>query len=330
MKLSRASWLLLLICGTATAHHGNSEYDLTTVVRYEGTIVEARWMNPHTLTKLQTHTSAGEPILLEIEGSSPAILRTGGFSADLLPKGERVTAVVSPSRRFPNESAYGYEIIKADGTVIPLVSTRMRRTATSQATTTVFGGWVPTAESFANFVRSLAAAKLTEEGSAIRKSYTPLKSGQARCIPVSAPMVMVYPVVMLLEQSADGVVIKTDWLGAERTVYTDGRAHPSATERYPQGHSTGRFEGNVLVVDTANFTDQETGGVPSGAGKHLVERFALAADGKSLHYEFMWNDAQFLAETFSGSAELDYRPDLQPAGIACDLGVAERFFREFQ
>ena len=122
MKHARASWLLLLCGGSAFAHHGNSEFDLTTTVRYEGTIVEMRWINPHTVTTLATHTATGEPITLEIEGSSPSILRTGGFSAGSLLKGEPVTAVVSPSRRFPDESAYGYEIIKADGTVVPLVS----------------------------------------------------------------------------------------------------------------------------------------------------------------------------------------------------------------
>jgi len=253
MNLARASWILLLCCGSAAAHHGNSEFDLTVTVRYEGTILETQWINPHTVTTLETRTATGEPITLEIEGSSPAILRTGGFSAASLPKGEHVTAVVSPSRRFPKESAYGYEIIKGDGTVIPLVSARMRK-----------------------------------------------------------------------------ATITPDWLGAQRTVYTDGRAHPSAQERFPQGHSTGRFEGEVLVVDTTNFTDQEAQGVPSGAGKHLVERFTLAADGKSLSYEFVWSDPQYLAAELKGTAELGYRPDLAPEGIACNRESAERFFREFQ
>jgi hypothetical protein len=330
MKPARVSWFSLLICGTAAAHHGNSEFDLTTTVRYEGTIVEMRWINPHTVTTLETRTAAGEPITLEIEGSSPAILRTGGFSAESLPKGERVTAVVSPSRRYPKESAYGYEIIKGDGTVIPLVSSRIRRTPTTETTASIFGAWVPTAESFTRMARALGTAALTDEGRALKSRYSPVASGQAKCIPVSAPTVMTYPSVLVLQRSADSVSIKTDWLGAERTVYTDGRAHPPVQERFPQGHSTGRFEGDVFVIDTANFADQEAQGVPSGAGKHLVERFALAADGKSLTYEFEWRDPQYLAEPLTGTAELSYRPDLKPEGIACDRESAARFFREFQ
>ena len=330
MKRARASWLLLLCCGSAAAHHGNSEFDLTVTLRYEGTVVETLWINPHTITKIETRTETGEPITLEIEGSSPSILRTGGFSVESLPKGERVTAVVSPSRRFPKESAYCYEIIKGDGTVIPMVSSRIRRTPTTQTASSIFGAWVPTSDSFTRMARALGTASLTDEGRAIRSRFTPVASGQARCIPVSAPTVMTYPAVLVLEKAADHVAIKTDWLGAQRTVYTDGRPHPPAQDRFPQGHSTGRFEGAVLVVDTTNFTDQEAQGVPSGAGKHLVERFTLAADRKSLNYEFVWRDPQFLAEPLTGTAELGYRPDLAPAGIACDRESAERFFREFE
>jgi hypothetical protein len=282
------------------------------------------------VTRIETRTTTGEPITLEIEGSSPSILRTGGFTAESLLKGDRVTAVVSPSRRFPMESAYGWEIVKADGTVIPLVSSRIKRSQTTTVAKNIFGAWVPTAESFTRLTRSLATLELTEEGRAFRSQFTPLANGQARCVPVSAPMVMVYPVVMVFERSTDRVLIKTDWLGAERIVYTDGRTHPPEQERFPQGHSIGRWEGDELVVDTTNFSDQETGGVPSGAGKHLIERFALGEDGKSMSYTFEWQDPEFLVGAFSGTAELSYRPDLQPAGIACDREIAERFFREFQ
>ena len=329
MKLSLGACLLL--AGTpAMAHHGNAEFDLSQQVKYEGTIVEVLWRNPHTVTRIETRTAAGEPITLELEGSSPSILRTGGFTAESLVKGDHVTALVSPSRRFPKESAYGWEIVKADGTVVPLVSARMKRSQTTTVAANIFGAWVPTADSFTRLTRSLATLELTEKGRAFRSQFTPLANGQARCVPVSAPMLMVYPVVMLFERSSDRVLIKTDWLGAERIVYADGRAHPSEQERYPQGHSVGRWEGDVLVVDTTNFADQESGGVPSGARKHLIERFALGGDGKSMSYTFDWQDPEYLVGAFSGTGELSYRPDLQPAGIACDREIAERFFREFK
>lgn len=330
MKILSALSLLLFWYTTALAHHGNSEFDLSTEVKYEGTIVEHLWKNPHILTKLATHTADGEAITLEIEGASPSVLRVGGFTAASLAIGEQVTAVVSPSKRHPKEAAYGYEIIKADGTVVPFVSARLRRSQTSQIATSIFGTWVSTAESFTRLTRSLGTWPLNDKARELRSKFTPVASGQARCVPVAAPMLMTYPVVAVFEQSNDHVSIKTEWLGAERTVYTDGRTHPDNSERFQQGHSTGRWEGTVFVVDTTNFTDQETGGIPSGSSRHLVERFTLSEDGKSISYQYVLQDPEYLTGEVSGNAELSYRPDLQLTGAECDTELAQRFFREFE
>ena len=47
---------------SATAHHGNTEFDLRVLVRYEGTVLEQRWMNPHSVMKLATRSQSGDPI----------------------------------------------------------------------------------------------------------------------------------------------------------------------------------------------------------------------------------------------------------------------------
>lgn len=329
MKLAKPLLLLALASTAVLAHHGNSEYDLSKTVQYEGTIVDFVWRNPHILARVATKTETGEAITLEIEGASPSVLRTGGFSSQSLVVGEKVTAVVSPSRRSPKESAYGYELIKADGTSVPLVSARMKPAQLiSTAATTIYGTWVPTAASFAAMARSLGSWPLTDKGREIRSKFTLAESGQVRCVPVSAPMLMTYPVVMVFTAAADHVDIKTEWLGAERIVYTDGRMHPPISERFPQGHSIGHWEGNDLVVDTANFTDQETGGIPSGSQRHLTERFAVGKDGVGMSYFYVLQDPEFIAGQVTGSAELNYRPDLQLAVVECDQELAKKFLRE--
>lgn len=330
MKISTVFWLLLLWSTGVMAHHGNSEFDLSKEVRYQGTIVEHLWKNPHIVTRLATHTPEGEAITLEIEGASPSILRVAGFTATSLAVGEEVTAVVSPSRRYPKESAYGYEMIKSDGTVVPYVSARLRRQQVSQTATSIFGTWVATADSFTRLTRSLSSWPLSDKAREMRADFTPLASGQARCVPVSAPMLMTYPVVAVFEEAADHVSIKLEWLGAERTVFTDGRPHPGPAQRFQQGHSIGHWEGEVFVVDTTNFTDQETGGNFTGSGRHLLERFTLGADGKSMHYAYVLSDPEYLTGEVTGSGEYGYRPDLQLTGTDCDEELSQRFFREFQ
>ena len=65
--------------------------------------------------------------------------------------------------------------------------------------------------------------------------------------------------------------------------------------------------------------------LPSGAHKHLVERFTVSDDRKHLRYESTIEDPDYLAAPVAYSSEWDYRPDLAPTGIACDPDVARRF-----
>ena len=192
--------LLLLEAGTALGHHGNTEYDLKVVVRYEGVVIDHLWRNPHTLTRLATHTDSGEAITLEIEGGPPSVLRTGGFTANSVIKGDHVVAVVSPSRRFPKESAYGHEIIKDDGSVVPLGAPKLRKAEATLAATDIFGTWVPPADLFEQMRAWARGWELTEKGQGIREQFSPAMHRHAECIPMSAPMLMTYPVAVEFER----------------------------------------------------------------------------------------------------------------------------------
>jgi hypothetical protein len=74
-----------------------------------------------------------------------------------------------------------------------------------------------------------------------------------------------------------------------RIIPTDGRPHVSPRIRQWPGHSTGRWDGDTLVVDTANYTSK-TGFQGSGDALHVVERFTrVAAD--MIRYEFTVEDS---------------------------------------
>jgi hypothetical protein len=200
-----------------------------------------------------------------------------------------------------------------------------------ESATDVYGTWVPTVDLFQNMRAWARDSRLTAKGQGIRERYSPTMSTQAACAPLTAPILMTYPVVLAFKRSSDGIAITTDWLGAERTVYLDGRPHPSSQQRFVQGHSVGHWENKVLVVDTTNFADEVTwAGLSSGGAKHLVERFAVSDDGKAMNYSFVWDDAEYLAEPVSGSGQLIFRPDLKLEGADCDLESAQRFFQQFQ
>ena len=134
-----------------------------------------------------------------------------------------------------------------------------------------------------------------------------------------------------IELESESVIVRSAVnVGVERIVHLNVTTHDGAPFTN-DGHSIGRWEEGVLVVDTRNFIDHPVGnryGVPSGAQKHLVERFELAADRTTLTYRYRLEDPEYLAAPFEGSAVWAYRPDLPYKAEDCDLENTRRYLEE--
>ena len=76
-----------------------------------------------------------------------------------------------------------------------------------------------------------------------------------------------------------------------RQIHMDGRARPKDVDPTWMGYSIGHWEGETLVVDTANFNNKSwlPFGRPHTEQLHLVERFRRPDEGH-LEYEFMVDD----------------------------------------
>jgi hypothetical protein len=96
-----------------------------------------------------------------------------------------------------------------------------------------------------------------------------------------------------LVQSRDQILIVRENPGLPRTIYMDGRPHPSLARWTPNGvgHSVGRSEGGALVVETIGLT---TGNVSAGGWRtpetRLTERYRVSADGQRLTVTYTWED----------------------------------------
>lgn len=81
--------------------------------------------------------------------------------------------------------------------------------------------------------------------------------------------------------------------GGVRHIYLDGRPHPPMAVRVPRvaGHSVGRYEGNVLVVETLGFTPGAVvGGGQRTSETRLTERLEVAPDGQTMTITYTWDD----------------------------------------
>ena len=323
---------LLCMASNALGHHGSAPFDTSTRVTYEGVITAFDYRNPHSFIYLRTTDSEGNTtdVTIEAVGSSG---RQFGVTAESLSPGDSVIAIANPSKQTPDEWGLGVEIIKEDGAVVPL-SVRFAREMEQLSTGTtdsIAGIWVPRREDFFRYVLGRSTLPLTEKGAAQLQMYDVSQSSHARCISVPPPTLMLYSSIDVVEISADRVLIHSDWMDAERVIYTDGRTRDEAQVPALHGHSVGYWEDRTLVVETTNFSDNNSGtatGVASGSQKRMRERFTLADNGTGIDYSFELEDPEYLTEPVSGSSRWDYRPDLEPDDVPCDVESAGRYLTE--
>lgn len=117
-----------------------------------------------------------------------------------------------------------------------------------------------------------------------------------RCKPSGGPRQFLTPYgVEILEMPDLGQIFIFDLGGPHtyRTIYTDGRAHPKDLVPSYYGHSTGRWEGDTLVVDTIGFNDRfwiDRQGIPTTDKLHLIEKLTRT-DYNTIKYEVTVEDS---------------------------------------
>ena len=89
---------LLVLCGSAAAHHGNSAYDETARVPIKGTVTEFVWTNPHSQIYLDVKDKNGSIVHWGIETNSPGILTRAGWTRRSLKPGDEVTVILCPAK----------------------------------------------------------------------------------------------------------------------------------------------------------------------------------------------------------------------------------------
>lgn len=319
--------MLLLIAPAIEAHHSHSIYDLENEIRLEGVVTSFQWTYPHVYIEVET-ADGDDRRAWTVEASPPAGLSGRGWSASSLVSGDRVMITANPARNLERRHVLGISVIKDDGSLLSLSGNEP--TAPSRfVATDLFGHWVTRTDSemVERFFDPLSAWSLTEGGVAAIESYDDSSMNPSiECVPEPVPSEMLFPSVHRIELNEDTITILAE--ANERTIHMNLESHDGAPYSY-QGHSIGRWEESVLVVDTRNFLEHRRGnawGLPSSPQRHLIERFGLNEDGVSFSYTFRVEDPAYLAEPITGALELVYRPDLPFVREPCDPQVARRFF----
>jgi hypothetical protein len=149
-----------------------------------------------------------------------------------------------------------------------------------------------------------------------------------RCITrgiVGSIMPVVYGNGNRIIQAPGAVILSYEMVHDTRVIYTDGRPHVS--QKIPQylGDSRGHWEGNTLVIETTNFTDQTSVSAGNGNGlRHsadlkLTERITRT-DKDELRYEVHVDDPKTYVKPFTLSLPLTSPPGYVLLPYECHEG----------
>jgi hypothetical protein len=169
-----------------------------------------------------------------------------------------------------------------------------------------------------------AAVELTDAGKAAMEKLAALPRATRSCMQGSIVSDWGGEPVNHIAQTPETLKLQYGRLGLERTIYMKVAAHPANVAPSRAGHSIGKWENDVLVVDTVGFLPGVLTGVTPHSDKlHVVERFALDPATMMLKRDYTADDPAYLKAQFKGSdtvspSNVPYAPepceDLTPTG----------------
>jgi hypothetical protein len=147
------------------------------------------------------------------------------------------------------------------------------------------------------------------------------RTNWVRCIsyhgvpPVSTGYNNSYQIV----QNPDFVAIYVENIHDVRIIPLDGRPQLHANIRQWNGDSRGHWEGNTLVVETANFSDKTQHRFPSSKNTRAVERYTRVSD-ELIDYEFTIEDPDVYTSSWTAVRPMPAVADYVIYEYACHEG----------
>ncbi len=162
------------------------------------------------------------------------------------------------------------------------------------------------------------AVLLTERGAAA--ATPPEQHPQMQCLTTSI-IFNWYMETLVNRIAQDETTVTMEYgYGLVRTIHLNAE-HPSGIAPSRAGHSIGRWDGDVLVVDTVGFLPGMLAlEVAHGDGLHVVERFALNSDGSVLTRDYTATDPDYFVGEYGGTDPTPRSP-VPFAADVCDAAL---------
>jgi len=183
---------------------------------------------------------------------------------------------------------------------------------------------------------------------ALKKKYAAnalREDAEVKCYLPGVPRMMYMPYPVQIVQSASTILMMSEFASALRTIYMNSTTRPPADTW--MGWSTGKWDGDTLVVDSAGFLGGTVGALDEeGAvhvrffdragnyhtdGLHVVERIRRT-DADHLSYQATIEDANVFTRPWTISMPLYRRvePNMQLGDFKCEEFVGDLVYGKYQ
>jgi len=88
--------LVLLVAGSALAHHSFAMFDHTKTLTLRGAVTKFQWTNPHAYIELDVTDAKGAVTHYSIECTSINMMQRAGWRSNMIKSGDKVKAIVAP------------------------------------------------------------------------------------------------------------------------------------------------------------------------------------------------------------------------------------------
>jgi hypothetical protein len=309
------------------------------LVELEGEITSVFWRNPHIRFSLDVVGDDGAVETWEMEAGSVNTLERFGIDQEIIKVGSTITVSGPPSRHGLNTMFVVFVEPPGSAEVVlnPNLASRVRppdpnssfqalalddkTIADARAEASgIFRVWTP--ESRPMTGSGLHVWPLTPVGQAGRDAWSPLADDPAlNCIPPGIPVAMDNPYPIEFTAQGDDIILSLEEWDGLRTIHMGDTPSRSDQPRSYMGFSTGRWDGNTLIVTTVDvdypFFDDV--GTPQSLQAEIVERFTLSDDNTRLDWELTFTDPVNFTESVTLEGNWTWVPGEQIKPYQCAL-----------
>ena len=334
------------VAGPVRAHHSfAAEYDADRHGTLRGEIVDVQFVNPHVRYRIRVELVGGSVEEWELQTHNVRTMVRMGWTADTIEIGDRIevsgalgrngvrklsmdTVVLADGTRFEPRGgevadAYTTSEINAD-------PNRSYGVVTNSYPVDITGLWDNTYR-FRLTVDDLEPkpTPFTPEGRVAYEANENWRDPSKSCRSGGLPRLFGSPTNMEILDVGDYYLITQ--ANRPRRIWMDGRtAPPPGSAPSPMGFSIGRWDGEVLVIETTHLEPGwlDGSGLPmAGVGTRLVETYTISEDRLSMERRMTIQDPYYTEPLVRvrGSARND---DLQ---FVLDPGCDPRgYYRDLQ